>query len=79
MTVELEIQRPYRHYKGSLYYVHYIATNTETEEQLVIYQALYEPFGMYSRSLEMFLERVDCKREDNITHQEYRFELYKGI
>lgn len=79
MTRNIEIQRPYRHFKGKLYYVHQIVTDTETEELLVVYQALYPPYGMYSRSLKMFLEKVELDREDNILKQKYRFELYKGL
>lgn len=41
MTRKIEVQRPYRHFKGKLYYVHNIVTHTETEEVLVSYQALY--------------------------------------
>ena len=78
MNRELEVQRPYRHFKGKLYYVHNIVAHTETEELLVVYQALYPPYGMFSRTLEMFLEKVEPGREDNLTNQEFRFELYKG-
>ena len=39
MTRKIEVQRPYRHFKGKLYYVHNIVTHTETEEVLVSYQA----------------------------------------
>lgn len=28
----------YRHYKGTLYYVHFVGTHTETLEELVTYQ-----------------------------------------
>lgn len=35
MTRKIEVQRPYRHFKGKLYYVHSIVTHTETEEKLV--------------------------------------------
>ena len=38
MTRKIETQRPYRHFKGKLYYVHNIVTHTETEEVLVSYQ-----------------------------------------
>lgn len=78
MNREIEIQRPYRHFKGKLYYVHQIVTHTETEEILVSYQALYPPCGMFVRPLEMFMEKVDPGRKDNYTNQVYRFELYEG-
>lgn len=78
MKRAIEIQRPYRHFKGNLYYVHSIVTNSETREKYVSYQCLYEPYGMFVRPLDMFLEEVEEGREDNITGQKYRFELYKG-
>lgn len=75
---EIEIQRPYRHFKGNLYYVHNIVTHTETNELFVSYQALYPPYTMCIRPLKMFLEEVEDGRDDNITNQKYRFELYEG-
>ena len=78
MSRTIEVQRPYRHFKGKLYYVHNIVQHTETDEMMVSYQALYPPYGMFARPLDMFAEGIDKDREDNITSQEYRFELYKG-
>ncbi len=78
MERKIEIQRPYRHFKGKLYYVHNILEHTETSEKIVSYQALYPPYTMSARPLEMFLEKVEEGRDDNITNQTYRFELYKG-
>ena len=75
---KIQVQRPYRHFKGKLYYVHQIIEHTETEEILVSYQALYPPYGMYARPINMFLEEIDTEREDNLTNQKYRFELYEG-
>lgn len=49
----------YQHYKGSQYKVIHVATHSETEEQLVIYQALYGEFGIWARPLSMFLETVE--------------------
>jgi|GEM_PF-1490200 len=77
MNREIEIQRPYRHFKGKLYYVHQIVTHTETEEILVSYQALYPPYGMFVRPLEMFMEKVDPGRKDNYTNQVYKY--YKDV
>ena len=48
----------YRHYKGNLYKVLHLARHTETEETLVIYQALYGEYGIWARPLEMFMETV---------------------
>ena len=49
----------YQHYKGPQYKVLYQATHSETDEQLVIYQALYGEFGIWARPLSMFLETVE--------------------
>ncbi|OON98238.1 MAG: hypothetical protein ATN35_05690 [Epulopiscium sp. Nele67-Bin004] len=78
MNRTIETKRPYRHFKGNLYYVHDILEHTETGEKLVSYQTLYPPYGMYARPLNMFLEEVEPNRTDNITNQKYRFELYTG-
>ena len=49
----------YRHYKGNLYEVLDVATHSETEEQLVVYRALYGDRGLWVRPLAMFSETVD--------------------
>lgn len=74
----IEVNRPYLHFKGNLYYVHSIVEDTETGESLVIYQALYPPYKMYSRSMEMFSGKIDTDRKDNVTGQTNRFKLFDG-
>jgi len=49
----------YQHYKGPQYKVLHVATHSETQEPLVIYQALYGEFGIWARPLSMFLETVE--------------------
>ena len=49
----------YRHYKGNLYEVIDVARHSETEEQLVVYRALYGERGLWVRPLAMFSETVD--------------------
>ena len=49
----------YRHYKGNLYEVVDVATHSETEEQLVVYRALYGDRGLWVRPLAMFSETVE--------------------
>lgn len=74
---EIIAKRPYIHFKGNLYYVHDILQDTENRDlQIVSYQALYPPYGMYARELNMFLEEVEQGRKDNVTGQKYRFELF---
>ncbi|MCQ4347907.1 DUF1653 domain-containing protein [Pseudomonas stutzeri] len=53
----------YRHYKGNQYRVLGVVRHSETEEELVIYQALYGDFGLWVRPLAMFLESVEVNGE----------------
>ena len=48
----------YRHYKGNEYRVIGLARHTETEETLVVYQALYGARGLWVRPAVMFAEQV---------------------
>ncbi|WP_137885474.1 DUF1653 domain-containing protein [Pseudomonas sp. 2FE] len=49
----------YRHYKGPEYRVFGVARHSETEEQVVVYQALYGDYGLWVRPLSMFRETVE--------------------
>lgn len=49
----------YRHYKGQQYEVLGVAKHSETEEEFVVYRALYGERGLWIRPLAMFVERVE--------------------
>ena len=48
----------YRHYKGQDYEVIGCAKHSETEEEFVVYRALYGERGLWVRPLAMFEESV---------------------
>lgn len=67
--MEVLIGRIYKHYKGNYYITLELALNTETEEQMVIYKALYGEGKVFARPITSFTEKVEGK------NQEHRFEL----
>lgn len=53
----------YKHYKGNDYQVIGIATHSETLEQEVVYQKLYDDHSLWVRPLAMFIETVEINGE----------------
>ena len=49
----------YRHFKGKEYEVLGVARHSETEEELVVYLALYGDFGLWVRPVSMWNETVE--------------------
>lgn len=55
---ELKLGR-YRHFKGNEYEVLGIARHSETEEEMVVYRALYGKGGLWVRPAAMWNETVE--------------------
>jgi hypothetical protein len=51
----------YEHYKGKTYKVLGVGRHSETQEEVVIYQALYGDHDYWVRPLKMFLETVELE------------------
>lgn len=71
-------EKYYRHFKGGIYKLLYIAKHSETLEQMVVYQAMYGDRQIWVRPATMFfgLKEVDGKMICRFTEIK---ELPKGI
>ena len=71
---EIKIKTIYKHFKGDLYLVEDIAIHSETDDEYVVYRALYGENKLYIKPKDMFLEEVDHAKYPDV-EQKYRFEL----
>lgn len=74
MRKDPEANEIYRHFKGNLYQVKCIAADSESGQKEVVYQALYEPYGIYVRPLDMFMSETDHAKYPKAAEQ-FRFTL----
>ena len=70
-----ELQYPvrpgrYRHFKGNEYQVLGVARHSETEEEMVVYSALYGEGGLWVRPAAMWLENVT---RDGVTQPRFTY------
>lgn len=65
----------YKHYKGNLYQVFHVATHSETEEKVVVYQCLYDDYSIWVRPYDMFVEQVQLENGE----MKPRFELLHAV
>lgn len=49
----------YRHFKGNVYRVLYVAKHSESLEEMVVYQAMYGERGVWVRPKAMFEELIE--------------------
>ena len=49
----------YRHFKGNEYELLFVATHSETGEQMVVYRSLYGEGGFWVRPASMWTEHVE--------------------
>ena len=49
----------YRHFKGNEYEVLHLARHSETDEEFVVYRALYGDFSVWVRPASMWNETVE--------------------
>lgn len=66
-----------RHFKGNLYEVLCFARDSETQEDVVVYRAMYGERGVWVRPKAMFLSAVDRDKYPDAV-QTYRFERVEG-
>ena len=74
--MDVVINGIYKHFKGNTYKVLYIAKDSETLEDIVVYMDVNNNSKIWARKKDMFLSKVDKNKYPDVV-QEYRFELIK--
>ena len=69
LTKDIKLGR-YRHFKGNEYEVLFLANNSETMEQMVVYKALYGEQGVWVRPASMWNEEVV---KDGVTYLRFTY------
>ena len=69
----------YRHFKGGYYRLIGIAMDSETQEEKVVYQALYGDGQMWVRPKEMFFEKVERDGKVIERFQEVSLDEIEGL
>lgn len=78
----MEKERYFIHFKGGLYKMLGVACHSETLEQVVVYQALYDSNKIWVRPLDMFFDKITLngilvERFKEITKEEMLCQLQK--
>lgn len=68
----------YRHFKGNLYQVAAVARHCDTNEDYVVYQALYGDMQVWLRPYDEFVGEIDMEKYPQ-AGQRYRFELVNTL
>ena len=55
----MTMDKYYRHFKGGVYRLLGIAKDSETQEEMVVYQAIYGEHQLWVRPKEMFFGKVE--------------------
>ena len=67
------IGKTYRHFKGNLYKVIDIVKDSESDGEIVIYEAQYGDHTRWARPYDMFISKVDKDKYPEVK-QTYRFQ-----
>jgi len=57
--MDIKINGIYKHYKGNLYRVISFATHTETLEDMVVYEAMYDDNKIWCRHKTMWNDEIE--------------------